>query len=70
MGAFFKLEPTLILQALNAGVNAAQVIAVPMPAWAHAVVLGVSGTLTALLNRAVVTPALPAVAPDPWTAGP
>lgn len=49
-------EPTLILYALNAGVSAAQVAAIPMPTWAHAIALGVSGALTALVNRQSVTP--------------
>lgn len=75
MGAF-KLEPTLILQGISAAWNAAQFVALPMKPWEHAVVLGVSSLLATIANRAAVTPnakvaaIVPAVAPEPWTAGP
>lgn len=49
-------EPTLIIYAVLAAVNAVQVAAIGMATWLHVVILAVTAGLGAVVNRSQVTP--------------
>jgi uncharacterized protein (DUF983 family) len=52
-------EPAVIVGAILAALNAVQVAAIPMPTWAHTVIVAVSTVLGALIVRQQVTPVHP-----------
>jgi uncharacterized protein (DUF983 family) len=49
-------EPAVIVGAILAALNAVQVAAIPMPTWAHTVIVAVTTVLGALVVRQQVTP--------------
>lgn len=53
----FRAEPTLIISAIVAALEVAQVAVVPMPTWLHGVIAALVVGLGALVNRSQVTPA-------------
>lgn len=49
-------EPTLIIYAILAALNAVQWPTISMPTWAHIMVTMLTAALAALVNRSLVTP--------------